>query len=1314
MRNLVVRHNAHQDLGDLSNPTGPAAWALAESGGLYRLQEGVLYPPNDADSLTLIPDVPSPDPKTCVRLLNLWDGTLVAAFKNGTLLKIEPETSDIEEMGLVEGGLHDIVLSPDDELFALITVKKTLVLMTREFDPLIEVDLNRAEFGAGAFVNVGWGQKETQFHGSAGKSAAHVAPTPMEPVFEWDDRRPRLVWRDDGQLLAVSHVTEGEIAMRQIRIFNREGVLQATSEPVPGLEFALSWKPSGSLIASTRRLPNKYQVVFFEKNGLRHGEFVLELESRTKARVTQLAWNKTSEVLAVLATDHDDRVDKPIARILLYTGSNYHWSLKHAWSESDVDLLHFEWDALDPLRFHVVLSRKYWQWQMGFEVQVSRGFSSANLAFHAKIDGKVLKLTPFRQMVVPPPMSAFEIHFENYIHAVADCPDAESQVMRSLNGFVVQLNLTSIHFFSTDQNDSKSVKITGAGGNGFIVKSQLLYPQGILNIQEGLLGSLTCLTKDFLVGSQSDKLIALQVRKVSEELSAQSFTLIAPEPIYSISRDPCGNVAAVQLVSGLVLKYQPNDTELKPWLSNGSLQHPNVCLDMAVVADPKEDLYHCLGLTARHRLYLDGKEIASNISSFVVHSDFLLATTMKHELRCLPLANLARAENESSWFSESVRALERGSKLVMAVPKDSKVILQMPRGNLEVIHPRALILYLVKSMLDDGEYGKAMDTLRKHRINLNVLVDHNPRMFQESISSFIEQVPDISRLCLFVADLANEDCTLTMYSSIYPEVPKPFDWPENSNKVDTITDLMLDVLATNEQKYILPIVSCLIKNSKTDLESALQRIDNLRAQNSSIAEDALLYLLLLVDVNKLFDVALGMYDFDLVLFVATKSQKDPKEYLPFMNELSSLPLPYRKFKIDLHLKRYAKALSNLAQEQDTTYDEECLGVIRNQRLYINGINIFRKKTELFKSICEAYGDYLTVKKYYEDAALTYQRGGWSLKALDAWERSLNFRYCLGLAQTMKLPQNEFLALCQRLVEELKSERRYSEAALIHMDYLDDGEEGVACLIEGESWDEAFRWIAKLKRPDLQETHLIPSLKSSGETMLERIQQNRETFLGKLNRLKGVLDMKTKALQGHFEDVDLNIEDADLYSDTTSMTGTMSTQSGKKSNPASLKTRNTQRSKSSRNRRKHERKKHSTKEGSVYEDLGLIRSLHELITTIYKSTAEVGKLLRGLVQIDELETATKIQRDLSQTLELVKMAIPSIWKTSPSLESSGQVSETDRNQFGPNSTTADIVNNKRPNEDYCPEYNLLDAHLRNPPFDVPSESWKLQILTCPNG
>ena len=39
------------------------------------------------------------------------------------------------------------------------------------------------------------------------------------------------------------------------------------------------------------------------------------------------------------------------------------------------------------------------------------------------------------------------------------------------------------------------------------------------------------------------------------------------------------------------------------------------------------------------------------------------------------------------------------------------------------------------------------------------------------------------------------------------------------------------------------------------------------------AEEALKYLLFLVDVNELYDIALGTYDFDLVLMVAEKSQK---------------------------------------------------------------------------------------------------------------------------------------------------------------------------------------------------------------------------------------------------------------------------------------------------------------------------------------------------------------------------------------------------------------------------------------------------------
>lgn len=79
------------------------------------------------------------------------------------------------------------------------------------------------------------------------------------------------------------------------------------------------------------------------------------------------------------------------------------------------------------------------------------------------------------------------------------------------------------------------------------------------------------------------------------------------------------------------------------------------------------------------------------------------------------------------------------------------------------------------------------------------------------------------------------------------------------------------------------------------------------------AEKALEYICWLVDVDKLFDIALGLYDFDLVLLVAQKSQKDPKEYLPFLTELQQMETFYQRYSIDMYLGRYKKALFNLTQ-----------------------------------------------------------------------------------------------------------------------------------------------------------------------------------------------------------------------------------------------------------------------------------------------------------------------------------------------------------------------------------------------------------------
>ena len=65
-----------------------------------------------------------------------------------------------------------------------------------------------------------------------------------------------IVWRDDGQYFAVSYVSKID-RVRRIRVFNREGQLQSTSEPVQNLGDSLAWKPSaGPLIASSLKLSN--------------------------------------------------------------------------------------------------------------------------------------------------------------------------------------------------------------------------------------------------------------------------------------------------------------------------------------------------------------------------------------------------------------------------------------------------------------------------------------------------------------------------------------------------------------------------------------------------------------------------------------------------------------------------------------------------------------------------------------------------------------------------------------------------------------------------------------------------------------------------------------------------------------------------------------------------------------------------------------------------------------------------------------------------------------------------------------------------
>jgi elongator complex protein 1 len=148
-----------------------------------------------------------------------------------------------------------------------------------------------------------------------------------------DDAIPRISWRGDGAFFVVSSLshlpsdtspgvsTKNAPRRRILRVYDRQASLQSTSEPVAGLEHPLAWRPSGNLIAGTQRFgfegggqgrEGRHDVVFFERNGLRHGEFGLRqaevggkgsvLEDKDRKwgyKVREMNWSSDSNVLSV-------------------------------------------------------------------------------------------------------------------------------------------------------------------------------------------------------------------------------------------------------------------------------------------------------------------------------------------------------------------------------------------------------------------------------------------------------------------------------------------------------------------------------------------------------------------------------------------------------------------------------------------------------------------------------------------------------------------------------------------------------------------------------------------------------------------------------------------------------------------------------------------------------------------------------------------------------------------------------------------------------------------------------------------------------
>jgi len=419
-----------------------------------------------------------------------------------------------------------------------------------------------------------------------------------------------------------------------------------------------------------------------------------------------------------------------------------------------------------------------------------------------------------------------------------------------------------------------------------------------------------------------------------------------------------------------------------------------------------------------------------------------------------------------------------------------------------------------------------------------------------------------------------------------------------------------------------------------------------------LADKAVEHICFLADVNKLYENSLGLYNLDLALLVAQQSQKDPREYLPFMQNLQEMTDLRRRFAIDDYLSRYTKALTHLhtlnAFEELQTYTQK-------HSLYKFALGLYRYNPTQHSTLIFLYAQHLESKSSFKEAALAYESLPNYPKATSCylysgpsqWRETL---FC-ALSQTPPLSGTALNELATSLYDALIESKDYFSAATIQLDYLSSIENAVKTFCKGYFFADAMHLIALKSLPLLLESVVDPGLGDALASSTELLAECKAQLLAQVPRIR---ELRLKALNDPlaFYEGERGGGDGDIPDDVSvAASSRVSTNrslftryTGKGSQGQSLGTAGSNVSRAtSKNRRREERKRARGKKGSVYEEEYLVASVGRLITRVESVRAEIGRLVEGCVRRGMWERARAIEGSLAEVLGLCKGCVPEVWR-----------------------------------------------------------------------
>lgn len=1111
--------------------------------------------------------------------INMWyrdlSDTLSICFESGEILSLAlmPNGEHQLTSHLLESGVVQICWSPDEEFAIVNSDADNFYLINSEFSMVSDINLYDSRPGEKQLINVGWGKKETQFHGSEGKKAALASQISISGSLVEDSHQLKMTWRGDSNLFAIGYWCL-EKNMRLVKIFNNEGSLQCVSEEIQGLQEPLFWKPQGNLITFSQQLPNKLVIAFMEKNGLKHGEFTLP----NGLKVKDVCWNEASTILCTICENKDTQDEE----ILLWTTGNYHWYLKQKF-KLKTQSRNIWWDKERPNRLYILLrSGDLHIFEWTFAVDSSYNSANEHLSNVAVIDGDEVLITSFKEAIVPPPLCSFKLK----------CPSAVNQVI-----------------FPPLQSDA-SLVICAILCNGSVAIFKESNPEPLVFSTNQLdnadfsdkmlsLAHWEWVNENILLVCVSEKNRSIIHHLLLEESNLCLRNSVSIEGIIITCTRSQGK-AIIQTSEGKLINY--NVESMVVGSEGFSFVEPSCHVKIHSTG------LYCLSEWGR--LYVNGLQIllpsiSGNVTSFLLRDPYILLTTSSHKLVILQF-NYKNHE-------PSERKLERGSRLVTVC--GNLVILQTPRGNLETIQPRALTVLTAGELIDAKMYKEALCLLRKQRIDLNLLVDHNQNAFITDTPNFIQDV-DPQWITLLITELSNEDVTKSLYSTYYKPEYRP-NKTLNGTKVKTVCENLVDAMSRNDEtkkKHALPILSALVKIG--EMAKAIKLADT---------EQALQHLMFIVDVNKVYSEALGAYDLEAALKIAQKSQKDPKEYIPYLNSLRKMEANYMRFTIDKSLNRMSSALTHLSKCSDD-HEEECFDFIKENSLFPIALKLFKNDSKRMTTIAQMYGEYLFRERRYEESGIMYLRGGDKEKAIQSFTRAGNWRQCMVIASKENYSDEKRKLIAENMCNMLVSSHKFADAAIMYLEWISNAEKAVELYNQGKCWKEAIYTAEKHNKPELLSL-IKESLLEAVDSLMESIGANIKKMTTYVPRLQTVRIEKQNRPAFVYDD----------FSDTASET----------SSTSSLRTKSFQ-SRSSKNTKKMNRKLWSLKEGNPREEEALVATLSQIIQSAEKCVSDVNAVCAVLLTFEEDDVASKLQKVMKDWLQEIEKSKNIIWPRDPEM------------------------------------------------------------------